>query len=104
MIPRSATIAVMMVAIHNVYARKHWFRAIRALLRSAVPAMIKVNPTHGIASFKLPKSKGHRSWTDAEIQQYRDYWPLGTQQRLVMEFALEAVSRRCEVVRIGRST
>jgi hypothetical protein len=29
------------------------------------------------------------------------YWPLGTQQRLVMEFALEAVSRRAEVLRLG---
>ena len=28
-------------------------------------------------------------------------WPLGTQQRLVMEFALETTSRRGEVVRLG---
>ena len=29
------------------------------------------------------------------------YWPLGTQQRLVMEFALETASRKGEVVRLG---
>jgi integrase len=91
----------MMATIPNVYARKHWYWAIRGLLDAAVPSMIKVNPTDGIEPVRLPKTKGHHTWTNDEIQQYRDYWPLGTQQRLVMEFALEAVSRRCEVVRIG---
>ena len=41
------------------------------------------------------------TWTDDEIDQYRAHWPLGTQQRLVMEFALETASRRGEVVRLG---
>src|SRR5262249_4515541 len=41
------------------------------------------------------------TWTDGEIEQYRAYWPYGTQQRLVTEFALETVSRRGEVVRLG---
>ena len=49
----------------------------------------------------MPKTKGHHTWTDEEIAQYRAYWPLGTQQRLVMEFALETASRRGEVVRFG---
>jgi integrase len=40
-------------------------------------------------------------WADEEIAQYRAYWPRGTQQRLVMEFALETASRRGEVVRFG---
>jgi integrase len=35
------------------------------------------------------------------VEQYRAHWPLGTQERLVLEFALEAVSRRGEVVRLG---
>ena len=55
----------------------------------------------GIASIKMPKTKGHHSWTNAEVEQYRAHWPLGTQQRLVMEFALETTSRRGEVVRLG---
>src|SRR6185436_17321477 len=68
--------------------------------RFAVPTMLKVDPTSGI-KVKLPKSKGHHNWTDEEIAQYRAYWPLGTQQRLAMEFALETASRRGEVVRFG---
>lgn len=49
----------------------------------------------------LSPPQAHHTWTDDEIAQYRAYWPLGTQQRLVMEFALETVSRRGEVVRLG---
>jgi integrase len=91
----------MLDAIGKPSAKRHWLKAIRGLLRSAVPGMRKDDPTEGIASIKLPKSKGHHTWTDDEIDQYRTYWPLGTQQRLVMEFALETASRRGEVVRLG---
>lgn len=91
----------MMAAIPNLHARRGWLKAIRPLLQSAVPSLIAVNPAENVKQVKTPKTKGHHSWTDDEIQQYRDYWKLGTQQRLVFEFALEAVSRRCEVVRLG---
>jgi len=59
-------------------ARRSWLKAIRHLLQHAVPTMIKKNPTEGIAQVKLPKSKGHHSWTDDEIARYRLYWKLGT--------------------------
>jgi integrase len=91
----------MLAAIEKPIAKRGWLKAIRPLLQSAVPNMRKDDPTAGIAGIKLPKSKGHHAWTDDEIEQYRSYWPLGTQQRLVMEFALETASRRGEVVRLG---
>jgi integrase len=91
----------MLAEIEKSSAKRHWLKAIRGLLRFAVPTMVKVDPTEGVANIKLPKSKGHHTWTDDEIAQYRVYWPLGTQQRLVMEFALETASRRGEVVRLG---
>jgi integrase len=78
-----------------------WLNAIRGLLRFAVPTMLRIDPTEGIPGVKMPKSKGHHTWTDDEIAQYRAHWPPGTQQRLVMEFALETASRRGEVVRLG---
>jgi integrase len=71
------------------------------LMRAAVPSMRKDDPTKGIGTIKLPKSKGHHTWTDDEIEQYRAHLPVGTQQRLVMEFALEMASRRGEVIRLG---
>jgi integrase len=91
----------MLAEIEKRSAKRHFLKAIRGLLRFAVPTMLKVDPTHGIANIKLPKSKGHHTWTDDEITQYRAYWPFGSQQRLVMEFALETASRRGEVVRLG---
>jgi len=94
-------IVKMLAAIDNLSAKRHWLMAVRALMRSAVPIMRKDDPTVGIAGIKLPKTKGHHTWTDDQIEQYRAYWPLGTQQRLVMEFALETTSRRGEVVRLG---
>lgn len=91
----------MLTAISKPSVKRNWLRTIRALLRFAIPTMLSIDPSEGIAGIKLPKSKGHHSWTDDEIEQYRAHWPLGTQQRLVMEFALETASRIGEVVRLG---
>jgi integrase len=93
-------IEVMMATLPNIYARRLWLQTIRHLLQSAIPLMLKVDPTEGL-KVKIPKTDGHHTWTDEEIQRYRNYWRLGTQQRLVFEFALEAASRRCEVLRLG---
>jgi len=89
----------MRAKIEKPSARFTWFKAIRGLMKSAVPSMRRDDPTDGIHG--APKTKGRHTWTDAEIEQYRVYWKLGTQQRLVLEFALETLSRRCEVVRLG---
>jgi integrase len=91
----------MLAEITGASARRSWFKAVRPVLQHAVPIMLREDPTFGIATPKLPKTKGHHSWTDAEIERYRAYWRCGTQQRLVFEFALEAVSRRGEVVALG---
>jgi integrase len=91
----------MLAAIGKPSAKRHWLKAIRGLMRVAVPNMRKDDPTEGIPGVKLPKTKGHHTWTDQEIERYRAYWALGSQQRLVMEFALETASRRGEVIRLG---
>jgi integrase len=98
---RQEHILKMLAYISKPTGKRHWLKAIRGLMRFAVPTMRKDDPTEGISPIKLPKSKGHHTWTDDEIEQYRAYWPLGTQQRLVMEFAVETTSRRGEVVRLG---
>src|SRR5262249_51190097 len=94
-------IVKMLAEITRPTAKRSWLKAIRGMLKHAVPTMRKDDPTEDSASIKLLKTKGHPTWTDDEIEQYRAYWPYGTQQRLVMEFALETVSRRGEVVRLG---
>jgi integrase len=92
----------MLAEIDKASAKRHWLKAIKPLLRHAVPTMLREDPTLGVVAPKLPKSKGYHSWTDGEVAAYRAFWPCGTQQRLVFEFALETVSRRAEVVRLGR--
>ena len=99
---RREHVVKMLAELDKASAKRHWLKAIRPLLRHAVPTMLAEDPTSGVAAPKLPKSKGYHSWTDGEIAVYRAYWPPGTQQRLVFEFALETVSRRAEVVRLGR--
>jgi integrase len=91
----------MLGEIERPAAKRHWLKAIRGLLRAGIPSMRKDDPTVGIAGIKMPKTRGHHCWTDTEVEQYRTHWPLGTQQRLVMDFALETASRKGEVVRLG---
>lgn len=98
---RREHVELMLAGIKKPSAKRHWLKAVRGLLRFAVPTMTRTDPTERIPAIKMPKSKGHHTWTDDQIKQYREYWPLGTQQRLVMEFALETASRRGEVVRLG---
>jgi integrase len=98
---REDHIRKMLEGMSGLSAKRQWLSAIRALLEAAVPSMRPDNPTAGIGNIRMPPSRGHHSWTDEEIEQYRTYWPLGTQQRLVMEFALETCSRRGEIVRLG---
>ena len=58
----------MQSAIPNPSGKRHWLKAIRGLMSVAVPAMRKDDPTAGIAGTKMPKSKGHHTWTDDEIE------------------------------------
>jgi len=87
--------------IPSLSARRSWLKCIRHLFASAIPSLIAVNPAEDIKQVRLPKTKGHWTWTNDQIATYRAYWKLGTKQRLVFEFALETVSRRGEVVRLG---
>jgi hypothetical protein len=61
----------MLAAIERPSAKRHWLKAIRGLLRAALPTMRRDDPTEGIAGIKMPKTKGHHSWTDEEIAQYQ---------------------------------
>lgn len=51
---------------------------------------------------KYDPGEGFHDWTDAEIEQYRAYHPLGTTARLVLEIALNTAGRRCNVARLPR--
>jgi integrase len=97
---RSEHIRLMLAEIDRPSGKVNWLKTIRGLLQFAIPTLLQSDPTAGI-TVKRANTGGHHSWTDQEIAQYRAHWPLGTQQRLVLEFALETASRRGEIVRLG---
>jgi integrase len=91
-----------MLEDYTGHSKKHALKTLRGLFAFGIEIeLIEHDPSAGI-KVKLPKSDGYWTWTDEEIVQYRAHWPLGSEPRLVMEFALETASRRCEVVRLGR--
>jgi integrase len=97
---RREHIVKMLAEIDKPHVRLNWLKAIRALLRHAVPTMLPEDPTVGI-TVEVPRSEGWHSWLDEEIAQYRAYWRRGSDQRLVFEFAYETASRPGEVARLG---
>jgi integrase len=88
-------------------SRRNWLKTIKHLLQHGVPTMIANNPAANVPLPKIPErrpdgtKRGHWTWMDDQIAAYRRFWKLGTVPRLVFEFALETVSRRGEVVRLG---
>lgn len=83
-------------------AKRNWLKHISGMFGFAEDTGIRVdNPCRGFKRPKPPKTDGFHSWTDAEIEQYRAYWPNGTKQRLVMELAVETSARRGDVTRLG---
>lgn len=76
-------------------------KKLRILIRHAINiGWLKHDPSLGI---KRPKIKKVRSWTDAEIEQYKERWPLGTKQRVAFHLFLNLGQRRSDVVRMARS-
>lgn len=46
--------------------------------------------------------EGFHTWTNLEIEQFRDHHPLGTMARLALELALNTAARRCNVATLTR--
>ncbi len=57
------------------------------------------NPVGGIS--KLNKSRGFHTWSQRELAQYRDAYPLGTMARLAFELMLSFGVRRSDLVKLG---
>lgn len=68
--------------------------------------MCEKNPVEMAEKVKAPKASGpsgFHSWTEVEIDQFRNRWPLGTRERLALELYLWTDQRRCDVYRMGRA-
>ena len=77
-------------------------KRLRAVFRCAVErGLIKSDPTIGVKLAKV-KTDGHRAWTDADIEQFRAFWPSGSKPRLALELLIYSGQRRSDVVKMGR--
>ena len=61
---------------------------------------LDTNPVRDVERVKA-KSGGHHSWTDAEIAQFENRWPIGTKSRLAFALLRYLGVRRSDVVRLG---
>jgi site-specific recombinase XerD len=75
------------------------FRAFMRYCEST--SLIKEDPTLGVKGPKV-RSTGHHTWTEPEIEQYRQHHALGTQPRLAVELLLNLALRKSDVIRLGR--
>jgi integrase len=76
-------------------------KALRSLMRFCVLAGLREDdPTAGI---KLPRrrTQGFYSWTEVDIAQYREHFPMGGLPRLALELVLNTGLRRSDAIRIG---
>lgn len=68
--------------------------------------MISDNPARDadrIKTSKEERSEGFYTWTETDIEQYRQHHQLGTKPRLAMELMLWTGQRRIDAIHLGRS-
>lgn len=59
------------------------------------------NPVTASDSFSTD-SEGFHTWTETEIAQFEQRWPIGTRERLAMALLLYTALRRSDMVKLGR--
>jgi integrase len=84
-------------------AQKNSLKAIRSFIRYAVSeGELAHDPTKDIEIIKDgPKSKGHMTWLEPQVAQYRERHKLGTVARLALELLLNIAARRHDAHLIG---
>lgn len=83
-------------------AANNFLKTMRALFNWALAEeLIDENPALGVPLFPKTKDGGFPTWSVDDVQTYRDKYPLGTRERLVMEIALNTGLRRSDIVRVG---
>jgi len=86
----------------KAYAKRNWLNTIRGLMAFAIAEGIRAdNPCEGVALGKMPKSMGHMTWLEPQVEQYREHHKLGTKPRLALELLLNIAARRYDAHVIG---
>lgn len=84
------------------HAKKNWLKTIKGLMDFAVGQELRAdNPCNGVKLAKLPKSTGHMTWLEPQVEQYRQHHQLGTTARLALELLLNIAARRYDAHVVG---
>jgi integrase len=83
--------------------QRNSLKAIRSFVRYAIAqGELSMDPTENIKALKSGiKSRGHMTWLEPQVAQYRERWPLGTMARLALELLLNIAARRYDAFMIG---
>lgn len=86
-------------------AANQWMIAVEDLFRFAYEqAHIPSNPVpRGAIKRNDREGSGARPWAPEEVQRFRDYWAIGTRERLAFELMVTLALRRSDVHRIRPS-
>src|SRR5205814_8550473 len=84
-------------------AQRNWLKTLRTLIAFAIAkGECSVDPSAGIKLLRQVKSRGHMTWDDPQIVQYRERHALGTKARVALELMLNIAARRYDAHLIGR--
>jgi integrase len=82
-------------------AATNLLKALKVMLAFAVDiGLIDSNPAIGVRKYKS-RGGGIHTWTEAEVERFRERHPAGTKPRLALELLLGTAQRRADVVRLG---
>jgi integrase/recombinase XerD len=84
------------------HAQRNWLKTMRGLMAYAVgKQMIAVDPTEGVKPKRAGKSNGHMTWHEAQVEKFREHYPLRTMARLALELMLNVGARRYDAHVLG---
>lgn len=84
------------------HSQKNFLKAFRGLMAFAILEKKRADdPSAGIKFGKGPKSLGHMTWLEPQVEQYRQHHALGTVARLALELLLNIAARRYDALEIG---
>jgi len=86
------------------FAQRNMLKTLRGLMAFAIQPeqhLIDFDPTASVKLAKVKDSGGFRTWSEREIETYREVHKLGTRSRLAMELLYGTMAARADVVRLG---
>ena len=83
------------------FGQRNFLNTLRAMFKWAVAeGRVPDDPTLGVTRQQI-KSAGYRTWSESDIERYKQKHRLGTMARLAIELLLTTAARRGDVVKFG---